>query len=81
MTNDSRPHERELRALIAGVTGKQVEDLALDDDLVRELGIDSLTSLRVLALVEKRFEVQFPDDRLGEYRTLARILDHIGDFS
>ena len=34
-------------------------------------------ALRLLAAVEKRFGVRFPDDRLGEFRTLRQLRDYI----
>ena len=66
-----------LRQLIAGVAPNVAHDLGVDDDLVRELGLDSLAGLRVLAAVEKRFDVRFPDERLGEFRTLRQLLDFV----
>ena len=44
---------------------------------MRELGLDSLAALRLLAAVEKRFGVRFPDERLAEFRTLRKLLDFI----
>ena len=41
------------------------------------LGLDSLAALRVLAAVEKRFDVRLPDERLGEFRTLRHVLDFL----
>jgi acyl carrier protein len=67
--------ERALRALLTDVSGNDLSRVGLDDDLVRELGLDSLLALRLLAAVEKRFGVRFPDERLAEFRTLRRILD------
>lgn len=75
---DKTPEER-LRALLAELSGKDVSGLGIDDDLVRELGFDSLAGLRVLAAVEMRFDVTFPDDRLGEYRTMGKLLQVIGE--
>jgi acyl carrier protein len=68
--------ERELRILIARTTGKDVA-LGGDDDIVRELGLDSLGVLALLAAVERRFDTCFPDDQLGEIRTLNQILRQI----
>jgi acyl carrier protein len=68
--------ERELRILIARNTGKDVA-LGGDDDIVRELGLDSLGVLALLAAVERRFGFCFPDDQLGEIRTLNQILRQI----
>jgi len=73
--NDTR--EQILRELIGRIAPKADIGFDLEDDLVRELGLDSLAGLRVLAAVEKRFGVRFPDDRLGEYRTMRQLLDFI----
>jgi acyl carrier protein len=72
--NDRDP-EQALRALLTEVSHKDLSATGLDDDLVRELGLDSLAALRLLAAVEKRFGVRFPDDRLSEFRTLRRVLE------
>ncbi len=69
-----RKAEEGLRALLSDLSGKDTSRLGRDDDLVRELGLDSLAGLRLLAAVEKRFDVCFPDERLGEFRTLGQLL-------
>lgn len=69
--------ETELRQTLARQSGLDVDGVGLDDDLVRELGLDSLAALRVLAAVEKRFDVRLPDERLGEFRTLRHVLDFL----
>jgi acyl carrier protein len=72
---NKRDPEADLRALLSEVTRKDLSSTGLDDDLVRELGLDSLAALRLLAAVEKRFDVRFPDERLAEFRTLRRLLE------
>jgi len=67
--------ETELRQTLARQSGRDVDGVGLDDDLVRDLGLDSLAALRLLAAVEKRFDVRLPDERLGELRTLRHVLD------
>jgi acyl carrier protein len=69
--------EQRLRVVLAEVSRQSLEHTGLDDDLVRELGLDSLAALRLLAAVEKRFGVRFPDERLAEFRTLRQLLDLI----
>lgn len=71
------PHEAELCALLAETARADVTGIGLEDDLVRELGLDSLAGLRLLAGVEKRFGVRFPDDRLSEFRTMRQLLEFI----
>lgn len=65
--------ERQLRELVGTVTGRDASSLRPDDDLVETLGLDSLTALRLLAMVEKRFAVRIPDQELATMRTLRRI--------
>ena len=67
--------ERELRGLITKTTKADVSTLGLDDDVMDALGLDSLAGLRLLAAVEKRFGIRFPDERLGEFRSLRKILE------
>ena len=69
--------EARVRAVLAEVSKEDVSALGLDDDVVERLGLDSLQGLHLLAAVEKRFLVRFPDERLGQLRTVRRIVDAI----
>lgn len=62
---------------MAQVSGHDVSQIERNADLVRVFGLDSLAGLRLLAAVEKNFDVRFPDDQLGNIRTLDQILDII----
>jgi acyl carrier protein len=66
-----------LRAVLGEVSRQDLTAVGPDDDLVLRLGLDSLAALRLLAAVEKRFGVRFPDGRLGEFRTLRQLGDYI----
>ena len=65
----------DLKRLVAELAGCEASEVGLDDDLRASLGLDSLTALRLLALVEKRHGVRFPDERLSKLRTLREVLD------
>ena len=69
--------ESELRSTLERIAHRDIDAVGLDDDLVLELGLDSMAALRLLAAVEKRFEVRFPDERLGEFRTLRQLLEYV----
>jgi acyl carrier protein len=69
--------EQALRALIGRLTKQDTSSVGLEDDLLAELGFDSLTGLRILAGVEKHFDIQLPDDRLSEFRTIKKLMDFI----
>ena len=69
--------EREVRELVARTTRRDVSGLGLDDDIVSGLAIDSLAGLRVLAGVEKNYDLRIPDERLGRIRTIRQVLEII----
>jgi long-subunit acyl-CoA synthetase (AMP-forming)/acyl carrier protein len=66
-----------LRGLVGEVTKRDAASLAEDADLVQALGLDSLESLRVLALVEKRFDVRFEDAEIHAIRTLGQLAEAV----
>jgi acyl carrier protein len=74
---NSRDLEQRLRTILGEAARRDLTHIELDDDLVLVLGLDSLAALRLLAAVEKRFGVRFPDDRLAEFRTLRQLRDFI----
>ncbi len=69
--------EQRLRAVLGEMSYQDLSPTDLDADLVQELGLDSLAALRLLAVVEKRFDVRFPDERLADFRTLRQMRDFI----
>jgi acyl carrier protein len=69
--------EQRLRTVLGEVAREDLSLTGLDDDLVEVLGLDSLAALRLLAAVEKRFGVRFPDEHLAEYRTLRQLRDFV----
>lgn len=64
--------ESELRSILAECCRRDLSRITDDADLVRELGLDSLAMLRLLAEVEMRLGVRFPDAELSRLRTLQQ---------
>ncbi|HEY0510531.1 MAG TPA: AMP-binding protein, partial [Thermoanaerobaculia bacterium] len=54
--------------------GRRPRDPSLDDSLERDLGLDSLGRVELLARVEKRFGVRLPDEVLGAAETPRDLL-------
>lgn len=69
--------ETRLRSLLAELSQKDVDKVSMDEDLLIALDLDSLAALRMLAAVEKRFNVRFPDDQLSDLRTLGHLVEAI----
>ncbi len=47
------------------------------DAQLRELGVDSLMVLEIVAFIEKKLRIQIPEEEIQQVRTLADILEKI----
>lgn len=72
-----RSEEERLRRIVARVARVAPESFADDDDLPTSLGLDSLSLLRVVAGVEREFDVTLPDEELDRLRTLQAMLSFL----
>jgi acyl carrier protein len=63
-----------LRALLAELSRAETTGIGPDVDLREALDLDSLAGLRMLASVERHFDVRFPDEQLSDLRTIRLIL-------
>ena len=73
----SKETDARLRAVLAKMAKQDVDAIGVEEDLIERLGLDSLQGLRVLAALEKSFQVRFEDGHLGELRTIRSLLDAI----
>ena len=76
-SGSGRGIEAEIRALLAEACGRDVSRIGADVDLVRALGLDSLALLRLVAEVEVRLGVRFPDSALSQLRTIRHFTEAI----
>ena len=69
--------EQRLRRIVAEVAHVPPDSFTLDDDLAIELGLDSLSLLRIVAGVERELRMTVEDDRLHELLTLRAMLAYL----
>lgn len=68
---------RELQREIAGIIAKVAEipaEEVREDVLLKDLGVDSLGALSVVAALEARYGIQIREEDIGEVRTLRDVL-------
>lgn len=69
--------ELELKEIIQKYSKVNVDNVGKDEDLVSYLSLDSLSGLKLLATIEKKYSFKFPDERLTEFRTINKIMNEI----
>jgi acyl carrier protein len=64
--------EKEVTAIVAEVTELEESEIweKRDADFFKELEIDSLLALEILALIEKKFKIQIPEEKLVDITSL-----------
>jgi acyl carrier protein len=76
------PHAERLIAIVAAMLDElrpnaPAHRIALDDDIERDLGLDSLSRVELASRIEQAFGVRLPDRLATSARTLRQLLDAI----
>jgi acyl carrier protein len=64
--------KEELRALIAEIS--EVDEIP-DDTHFKDLGIDSMMGVEIVAAIERQYKIKIEDTELAEISTLNKSLD------
>lgn len=68
---------QECIALIAKQKGIPAEGITLESALVEDLGLDSLDRVSIAFDLEEKYEIEIPEDRLGQIRTVRDMVTGI----
>ena len=55
------------------------ESLTLETKILDDLGADSLDVVEMLMSVEDEFDVEIPDEKIEELKTIGDVVDYIQD--
>ena len=69
--------EEEVKKMIADITEVPVENLTPDADFFRDLGIDSLKAIEIVAAFEKKYRIIIPEKDIPNVRNLRQVLEYI----
>ncbi|MGQ3686038.1 MAG: acyl carrier protein [Candidatus Loosdrechtia sp.] len=69
--------EKGVTAIVAEVTELDENEIwnKRDANFFKDLEIDSLLALEILALIEKKFKVQIPEEKLVDITSLSATID------
>jgi acyl carrier protein len=66
--------KEDLRALVAEIAEK---DSIPDDASFKELGIDSMMGVEIVAAIERQYQIKFDDAELQQFTTLSSSYDAV----
>lgn len=67
---DKNSIENEIRKLIAEILEVEPEEIDPDAQFVKDLGMDSMMALEILAGIEKMYKIVIPEDMLPKFTSL-----------
>jgi acyl carrier protein len=68
--------EEEVKKIIADITEVPVEKLTPDTDFFKDLGIDSLKAIEIVAAFEKKYRIIIPENDIPNIRNLRQVLKY-----
>ena len=62
--------EQDIRELVAEILESEPQEIGIDAHFVKDLGMDSMMALELLAAVEKKYRIVIPEDALPKFTDL-----------
>ena len=59
--------ESEIKAIVAEIVESEPDKVDTDANFVKDLGMDSMMALEVLATIEKKYRIAIPEDYLTKF--------------
>jgi len=63
----------QIKQIVSSITEIPLKDLKEDADFTRDLGIDSMMALEIVASIEKKYRITIPEEKIPEVTSLGKI--------
>lgn len=69
--------EKEITSIVAEVTEMSDEEIwgKREVDYFTDIGLDSLLALEILAMIEKKYKIEIPEEKLADMTSLQHTID------
>ncbi|MFC1698717.1 acyl carrier protein [Candidatus Omnitrophota bacterium] len=67
--------EQEVRKILAQVAETSEEEISDDADLANDLGVDSMMALEIVVMLEKKYKIKIPEQRIPTIRSFRNVLE------
>ncbi|MFA5088591.1 MAG: acyl carrier protein [Candidatus Omnitrophota bacterium] len=74
-----RDVEKDVRHLIAEILEVEPSEINPDAHFVKDLGMDSMMALEILAGIEKKYRIAIPEDALPKFTDLNTTVNIVKD--
>ncbi|MBI4682500.1 MAG: acyl carrier protein [Nitrospirae bacterium] len=68
--------EDEIREMVSKILEVPVEELAPGVDFFKDLNVDSLKAIEIVAAFEKKYRIIVPEDDIPKIRNLGQLIEY-----
>ena len=72
--------KQQVKQAIAKIAKVKPEELGEEDDFINTLDIDSLSRLEIIFTIEKKFNIEIPDQEMDSLRNLKDVYNYMEKF-
>ena len=72
--------KQQVKQAIAKIAKVKPEELGEEDDFINTLDIDSLSRLETIFTIEKKFNIEIPDQEMDSLRNLKDVYNYMEKF-
>jgi Acyl carrier protein len=67
--------EKEMKQLIADISGRRLDELKPDANFWEDLGIDSIKAIEITVAIEKKYKIRIKDEQVPQITTIAKAIE------
>ena len=75
----NRNVEEDVRNLVAEILETEPAEISPEAHFVKDLGMDSMMALEILASIEKKYRIIIPEDALPKFTSLNKTVSIVKD--
>ena len=72
--------EQDIRGIVAEIIEKDPKEITKDAEFVKDLGVDSMMALELLASLEKKYRIVIPEESLMKFKSLSETIKIVESF-
>ena len=72
----SKNYEEEIRRMVSDILEIPVDELTPDADFFKDLNIDSLKAIEIVAAFEKKYRIIIPEEDIPKIRNIRQVVEY-----
>ena len=71
--------EQDIRGIVAEIIEKDPKEITKDAEFVRDLGVDSMTGIEIFSAIDKKYNLDVPEEKLKSVKTVGDLVQLVNN--